>query len=106
MASGKFPGPDGYTVAFFRRFWHLIVDLVCISITDSLANLYISEFLASTFLCFIPKNDCPRRVRDFRPISLCNVIYRLLSKLLAACLVSVLPNIISRTQSAGRTALR
>ena len=62
-------------------------------------GMCISE-INRTNTAFVPKNKNPQRMIDFRPISLCNVVYKLISKTLANRLKAVLPFIISEKQSA------
>ena len=56
--------------------------------------------LNHTNICLISKTRNPESVKEFRPISLCNVVYKIIAKVLANCLKRVLPSIISETQSA------
>jgi hypothetical protein len=100
MAPMKAPGPDGFDVYFFQQNWAIVGKEVCKAVLFSLNSGVINKELNSTYIALIPKVKNPTNVIDFRPISLCNVLYKIISKVLANRLKKVLPSIISPYQSA------
>ena len=60
----------------------------------------IPASLNHTYITLVPKSKSPKRVTEFRPISLCNILYKLIAKVLANRLKSLLPHVVSESQSA------
>jgi len=100
MAPVKAPSPDGYSVCFYQHNWETIHTKVCLAIFHFFHTRMLDSNLNKTHIALIPKILQPECVSEFRPISLCNVLYKLVLKVLANQLKLVLPEIISCTQSA------
>ena len=100
MAPLKAPGPDGMPPLFFQHYWDSIGDDVVKAVLFCLNTKDVLPGLNHTFITLIPKVKSPEFISEFRPIALCNVLYKLVSKVLANRLKRVLPQIISETQSA------
>ena len=75
-------------------------DSVVLAVLDFLNNGNMLPDINHTNIVLIPKVKNLERMSKFRPISLCNVIYKIISKVLANRLKQVLPQILSPTQSA------
>ena len=86
---------DRFNTSFYQKNWDIVGPEVCRAILFSLNNAVIDKDLNSTFIALIPKVKNPLLVTDFRPISFCNVIYKIISMVLANCLKIILPHIIS-----------
>ena len=100
MAPLKAPGPDGLPPLFYQKFWPSIGEDVSKAVLNCLNSGSIPSSINRTFITLIPKVKSPSVVSEFRPISLCNVIYKIVSKVVANRLKKVLPFIISDSQSA------
>ena len=96
----KAPGPDGMSAIFYHKYW----DIVGSNITNMVLNVLNSNLpmteINKTNISLIPKTNHPTKMTDFRPISLCNTTYKLISKVLANRFKTILPSIISENQSA------
>lgn len=95
----KAPGPDGMCPMFFQSYWHIVGQYVTQSVLSILRGEQMSDQLNHTFITLIPKKSNATAMPDFRPISLCNVIYKLVSKVLANRLKTFLDKIIFVNQS-------
>ena len=100
MAPLKALGPDGMPHIFFQHYWESIGDDVATAVLSCLKSSKLVSGLNHTFISLIPKVNSPELVSKFRPIALYNILYKLVSKVLANKLKKVLPHIISESQSA------
>ena len=100
MTPLKAQSPDGFNTCFFQQNLELIGTKVCNAALFSLNSSKLNKELNYTYIALIPKSKNPLCVSNFRPSSMCNVIYKLISKVLANRLKKVLPEIISSYQSA------
>jgi hypothetical protein len=96
MSPMKAPGLDGFGVSFFNHHWETIGALVRGAVLDFLNHGTFDLAINATYVALIPKISPASFVHNSRPISLCNVVYNLISKVLANRLKGVLPSIISK----------
>uniref|UniRef100_A0A8R7R3L2 Reverse transcriptase domain-containing protein n=1 Tax=Triticum urartu TaxID=4572 RepID=A0A8R7R3L2_TRIUA len=92
--------PDGFPARFYQRNWAVLKDDVTRGVLDFFERGVLLEGTNDTVIVLIPKGKNPQTLKDYRPISLCNVIYKVVSKCLVNRLGPMLDKIISETQSA------
>jgi hypothetical protein len=99
MEPDKAPGPDGFSINFYRNCWEIIkIDLLRM-IKAFQQKAKVGGSVNSTFLALIPKEANLGSFDRFRPISLCNTSYKILSKLMANMIKPLLGKLISPAQS-------
>eukprot|EP00253_Pinus_taeda_P018287 PITA_18287 len=98
MGKDKSPGPDGWTIELFLHFYEQIGAEITEVVEESRLKGVIYRPFNSTFIALIPKKDDPESFEDFRPISLCNCIYKIISKVIALRIAPILSRNISMEQ--------
>lgn len=93
-------GPNGFPTLFYQKHWDLIGDEVTSTVLQYLNTVVMPPGRNKTRIVLIPKVQDPQDFSQYRPISLCNVLYKIIVKVLANRLKLILPSIISKFQSA------
>jgi len=100
MGDLKAPGVDGMPALFYKKYWETVGPDIIREVRSFLGGGEMPRGWNDTVVVLIPKVSSPERLKDLRPISLCNVVYKIASKVLANRLKVILPDIISLNQSA------
>src|SRR5699024_8566754 len=98
MDSDKAPGPDGFTIHFYKMCLDIIKTDLLKMIKGFRNKAKVGGGTNSTYLALIPKDSNPETFARFRPISLCNASYKILAKLLANRIKPLLNRLISSNQ--------
>ena len=108
LGAHKAPGPDGIPAFFFQAFWDIVKEDVTRAVQAFFHSGSLFKPLNHSYIVLIPKKPFPDEVSHFRPISLCNVIYKVISKVMVNRLKPIMDSLITPHQNAfiqGRNIL-
>lgn len=95
MASYKAAGPDGFYASFYQQCWSIVGD----SVFELAFNFFRTGSLPSVvnkiLLVLIRKVNHPSTISQFRPISLCNVTFKIITKAMTTHLKKLLQEVVS-----------
>lgn len=95
----KAPGPNGFQRLFYQKFWPIVGSDLASMVLNCLNHKHLPAQINETFLSLIPKTNCTETLMHFRSISLCNVVYKTITKTIVNLLKSLLPKFVSPSQT-------
>ena len=99
MGSFKAPGPDGFPAIFYQRCWETVGDSVVRFATLFFETGKLPEDTNDALVVLIPKVAKPESFTQFRPISLCNVLFKIITKAMVGRLKGIMKKLIGPAQS-------
>lgn len=99
MSPYKAPGPDGFHAGFYQKSWATVGNVITKQTLDFLNSGVMEEGLNDTLVTLLPKVNNPEEVAQFRPISLCNVSYKVITKVMTNRIKGILNDLIGLEQS-------
>lgn len=96
----KAPGPDGFSGIFYQQHWEVVKDSVSAAVKKFFVEGSFPEKINETLVTLIPKIPMPKSLNNLRPISCCNFLYKIISKLIVIRLKGMMGGLISPNQSA------
>lgn len=100
LGATKALGPDGLHGLFFHQHWADICQDILAETQHFFTTGYLNPDMNRTHITLILKTPNPEKLEQYRPISLCNFIYKIISKVMTNKLKPLLPSLIAEEQSA------
>lgn len=100
MHPDKSASPDRLNPAFFQNLWSLLGREVYQCCVNWLRDCAFPAELNDTTIVLVPKKENADTMKDLRPIALCNVLYKIIAKVLSNRLRVLLPGLIAESRSA------
>lgn len=87
-------------MSFFQRFWLIVGNSVKAEVKSIFIFGVVPKYLNKTLITLIPKHKSPESLNNYRPISLCNTVYKLVTKIIVGRIRHMLPSLVSPLQTA------
>lgn len=100
LGPDRAPGPDGINARFMQKFWSEFRPVVEHEVRQFFLTATMPSHISKSNMVLIPKIANPTKVSDYRPISICNVIYKIISKILASRIKPIINSLIHQNQAA------
>ncbi|KAL0923155.1 hypothetical protein M5K25_007201 [Dendrobium thyrsiflorum] len=97
---GISPGVDGITYSFLRAYWSIIKEDFWNAVLEFFSSGNMCKQWKETLIVLIPKVSNPMLPSNFRPINLCNTVYKVVAKVLLNRMLPMIPNLIAVEQAA------
>ncbi|GJU47765.1 putative reverse transcriptase domain-containing protein [Tanacetum coccineum] len=98
----KAPVPDGFSAYFLKSSWAVIGEELCKAVKEFFKSGKLLKEINSTVISLVPKNPTPKVVFDYRPIACCNVVYKIISKVIVGRIKNCLGDLVDNNQIVGK----
>lgn len=99
MGRYKAPGPDGFQPVFYQQCWDVVGESVVRFVLEFFGTGLLPQETNDAIVVLIPKVGKPEKITQFRPISLCNVLFKIITKTMVGRLKGVMNKLIGPAQS-------
>lgn len=82
MGPLKDPDPDGLHPIFYHSKWDVVGPVVCSLVKEAFRCPMKVEEINETLIVLTPNVNNPSHLKQFKPISLCNVVYKIITKVI------------------------
>ncbi|KAG7558973.1 Endonuclease/exonuclease/phosphatase superfamily [Arabidopsis thaliana x Arabidopsis arenosa] len=82
MPKNKAPGPDGFPVEFYLEAWDIIGDDTVAAIKEFFTSGYLPRHFNATAIALIPKDTADDSLSQFRPVSCCTTLYKVIARII------------------------
>ncbi|KAG7558925.1 Ribonuclease H-like superfamily [Arabidopsis thaliana x Arabidopsis arenosa] len=99
MGKFKAPGPDGYQPVFYQKCWDTVGSLVIRFVLEFFESGILPQAANDALIVLLAKVAKPERITQYRPVSLCNVLFKVITKMMVIRMKSVISKLIGPAQA-------